>query len=58
MRNPMLTYHAVRLLLYRGLGRGIPRVLHRCPQTQLINDVPGNQFKAILPRPLTSAKAA
>ena len=50
-RNPTLTEHAVHILPYRGLGTGIPRVLHDWPDTRLMDDVAGNQFKVLMPRP-------
>ncbi len=50
-RNPTLTEHAVHLLPYRGLGTGIPRALHDWPGIELIDDVAGNQFKVVIPRP-------
>lgn len=53
-RNPTLTDHAVKILPYRGLGTGIPRVLEDWPQTRLVDDVTGNEFKAVIPRPVLS----
>ncbi|GHT87279.1 hypothetical protein AGMMS49543_22850 [Betaproteobacteria bacterium] len=50
-RNPTLTEHAVHILPYRGLGTGIPRALRDWPETRLVNDVAGNQFKVVIPRP-------
>jgi hypothetical protein len=50
-RNPTLTDHAVNILPYRGIGTGIPRVLEDWPETCLVNDAAGNEFKAVIPRP-------
>lgn len=52
-RNPILTDHAVKILPYRGIGTGIPRVLEDWPETRLVDDVAGNEFKAVTPRPVT-----
>jgi ATP-dependent DNA helicase RecG len=51
-RNPTLTEHAFQLLPYRGLGSGIPRALAEWPQIELIDDVGGNQFTALVRRPV------
>ncbi len=50
-RNPTLTEHAFKLLPYRGLGSGIPRALGEWPRIELIDDVRGNQFSAVIARP-------
>lgn len=50
-RNPTLTEHAFKLLPYRGLGSGIPRALGEWPRIELIDDVTGNQFSAVIARP-------
>ncbi len=50
-RNPTLTDHAVKILPYRGIGTGIPRVLEDWPETRLLDDVDGNEFRAVIPRP-------
>ena len=52
-RNPTLTDHAVKILPYRGIGTGIPRVLEDWPETRLLDDVEGNEFRAVIPRPTT-----
>jgi ATP-dependent DNA helicase RecG len=49
-RNPILTSFASRTLPYRGLGSGIRRALNEHANTDLINDVEGEQFKVILYR--------
>lgn len=53
-RNPTLTDHAVKILPYRGIGTGIPRVLEDWPETRLHHDVDGNEFRAVIPRPVTT----
>lgn len=50
-RNPTLAEHAFRLLPYRGMGSGIPRVLREWPQIELISEGRGNQFTARVTRP-------
>ncbi|MFT3759693.1 Fic family protein [Thauera sp.] len=50
-RNPTLTEHAFRVLPYRGLGSGIPRALEEWPRIDLVDDVRGNQFSAVVRRP-------
>lgn len=52
MRNPLLASHATHLLPYRGLGSGIPRAFKAWPSIELVDDRAGNQFKAIIPRPV------
>lgn len=54
-RNPTLTNHAVNILPYRGIGTGIPRVLQDWPETRLVDDVAGNEFRAVIPRPVTAS---
>ena len=55
-RNPTLTEHAFKVLPYRGLGSGIPRALKEWPRIELIDDVNGNQFTAVVWRPKTEWK--
>ena len=50
-RNPTLSEHAFRLLPYRGMGSGIPRALGEWPQIELITELSGNQFTALVRRP-------
>lgn len=47
-RNPTLTEHAAQILPYRGLGSGIPRALREWPRIDLLDDVVGNQFSAVV----------
>lgn len=49
MSSPPLTEAA--LLPYRGMGSGIPRALGEWPQIELISEVSGNQFTALVRRP-------
>lgn len=57
-RNPTLSEHAFRLLPYRGLGSGIPRALGEWPQIELISELSGNQFTALVRRPQGQGEAA
>jgi predicted HTH transcriptional regulator len=52
-RNPTLTEHATQILPYRGLGSGIPRALGEWPDIRFENEVTGNQFEAVVLRPVT-----
>lgn len=56
-RNPTLTEHATHILPYRGLGSGIPRALGEWPEIRFEDEVAGNQFKAVIPRPATTEVA-
>ena len=51
-RNPVLSEHAAHLLPYRGLGSGINRALKAWPHIELEDHRNGNEFKAILARPM------
>jgi len=42
---------AAKILPYRGLGSGIIRALSEQPEIEFVNDVDGEQFKAVIPRP-------
>ena len=57
-RNPTLSEHAFRLLPYRGMGSGIPRALGEWPQIELISELSGNQFTALVRRPQGPQEAA
>ncbi|MCB8747517.1 hypothetical protein LHU53_11430 [Rhodoferax sp. U2-2l] len=57
-RNPTLSEHAFRLLPYRGMGSGISRALGEWPQIELISEVSGNQFTALVRRPQGQGEAA
>lgn len=47
-RNPIMLSYATRILPYKGLGSGIPRILKLHPRTDLINDKEKQQFKVIM----------
>lgn len=47
-RNPKLLRFASRILVYRGLGSGITRILKEHPKTDFINDRDGHQFKVVM----------
>jgi len=51
IRNPVIASFAAKILPYRGLGSGIIRALSEQPDIEFVNDVDGDQFKAIIPRP-------
>ncbi|MCI0495903.1 ATP-dependent DNA helicase RecG, partial [candidate division KSB1 bacterium] len=51
IRNPVIASFAAKILPYRGLGSGIIRALSEQPDIEFENDVDGEQFKAIIPRP-------
>lgn len=50
IRNNTLVNIGTKILPYRGLGSGVPRVLATHPGTVFFNDVRGGQFRATLPR--------
>ena len=49
-RNPLLASFASKMLPYRGLGSGIIRSLQAYPDIDFVNDIDGEQFKAIIKR--------
>lgn len=51
IRNSQLFAFSIHTLPFSGLGSGIKRALKEAPQTELINDIQGEQFKVIIPRP-------
>jgi ATP-dependent DNA helicase RecG len=51
IRNPIIASFAAKILPYRGLGSGIIRALSEQPNIEFINDVDGEQFTVIIPRP-------
>ncbi|HXI01239.1 MAG TPA: RNA-binding domain-containing protein [Sphingobacteriaceae bacterium] len=51
VRNNLLVSYCSKLMLYRGFGSGITRAIESQPDLDLINDVEGEQFKVIIPRP-------
>lgn len=50
-RNPILQSIAQYVLPYKGLGTGISRAVALYPQIEFVNDVPMEQFRAIIPKP-------
>jgi len=51
VRNNLLASYCSKLLNYRGFGSGIVRAMEEQSNIELINDVEGEQFKVIIPRP-------
>ncbi len=51
VRNNLMVSYALHTLPYRGLGSGLKRAFEHQPNIELINDVDGEQFKVIIPRP-------
>jgi len=51
VRNNLMTSYCSKLMIYRGFGSGITRVLENQPDVEFVNDVEGEQFKVIIPRP-------
>ena len=51
IRNNQLVSYALHLLPFSGLGSGIKRAISEQPNIELINDIQGEQFKVIIPRP-------
>lgn len=50
-RNTIIASFAPDILEYRGAGSGILRALQEYPSIDFINDIDGEQFKVIIPRP-------
>lgn len=50
-RNTIIASLAPDILEYRGAGSGILRALQEYPSIDFINDIEGEQFKVIIPRP-------
>lgn len=50
MRNPLLTSFGTKMMPYSGIGSGVPRVFRTHPNTEMVNDVDGEQFTVILKR--------
>lgn len=51
VRNNLMVSYALHTLPYRGLGSGIKRAFEQQPNIELINDVEGELFRVIIPRP-------
>jgi predicted HTH transcriptional regulator len=50
-RNPVFHSLAPFVLDYSGFGTGIDRIVSHCPDVEMINDVKGEEFRTIFPRP-------
>ena len=55
-RNPLMANFCAKTMPYRGLGSGIPRVLSEDSNVEFVDDKAGNQFKAIVKRPVEVSK--
>ena len=53
-RNPLMANFCAKTMPYRGLGSGIPRVLKEDSDVQFVDNKEGNQFTAIIKRPVLS----
>ena len=53
-RNPLMANFCAKTMPYRGLGSGIPRVLKEDSDVQFVDNKGGNQFTAIIKRPVLS----
>ncbi len=51
IRNNQLVSFSTHTLPFSGLGSGVKRALAEQPNIELVNDVEGEQFKVIIPRP-------
>ena len=51
IRNNLIASFATKILPYRGLGTGIKRAIKEQSNIEFINDVNGEQFIVIIPRP-------
>jgi len=51
VRNNLMASYCSKVMIYRGFGSGITRVLENQPNVEFVNDVDGEQFKVIIPRP-------
>lgn len=55
-RNPVLSEHAAHLLPFRGLGSGIHRALEAWPHIELQDHKNGNEFRAVITRPVSEVQ--
>ncbi|MCH8535812.1 MAG: putative DNA binding domain-containing protein [Flavobacteriaceae bacterium] len=51
IRNNQLVSFSTHTLPFSGLGSGVKRALAEQPNIEFINDIEGEQFKVIIPRP-------
>lgn len=54
VRNNLMVNYALHSMPYRGLGSGLKRAYEHQSNLELINDIEGDQFIAIIPRPIKS----
>lgn len=52
IRNNQIVAFSTHILPFSGLGSGVKRALREQPNIELINDIEGEQFKVIIPRPV------
>ena len=50
-RNPLIATFCSKTMPYRGLGSGVKRAVKEQPNMMFINDIDGEQFTVIIPRP-------
>ncbi|HTN37530.1 MAG TPA: RNA-binding domain-containing protein [Arachidicoccus sp.] len=51
VRNNLLVSYCSKLMNYRGFGSGITRAIENQPDIELTNEVDGEQFRVVIPRP-------
>jgi len=51
VRNNLLASYCSKLMTYRGFGSGIARAIENQPDIEFVNEVDGELFKVIIPRP-------
>lgn len=51
IRNNQLVSFSIHTMPFSGLGSGVRRALAEQPNTEFVNDLEGEQFKVIIPRP-------
>ena len=52
IRNPIIVSYGTKILPYSGIGSGVPRIIKNHPQTKIVDDKNGEQFKITLLRSL------
>lgn len=51
VRNNLMVTYAIYSMPFRGLGSGIQRAYQHQPNIELYNEVEGEQFRVVIPRP-------
>ncbi|MBL8005136.1 MAG: putative DNA binding domain-containing protein [Candidatus Kapabacteria bacterium] len=51
IRNNQIVAFSIHTLPYSGLGSGIKRAIREQPNIELYNDIDGEQFRVVIPRP-------